>query len=157
MRVLVTGSRDWIDRSAIERALKDFGPEGWFTVVHGHCPTGADAIADHVARSWGCEVERHPADWSKGRKAGPARNAAMVALGADLCLAFIGPCTSPRCNRPEPHDSHGATGCADLAEAAGIPTRRIRECRCGCPADMHIGEIGCPCGLPDEPPCAEPS
>lgn len=27
-------------------------------------------------------------------------------------------------------------------------------CRCGCPADAHVGEIGCPCGLPGEPPCS---
>jgi hypothetical protein len=27
------------------------------------------------------------------------------------------------------------------------------RCACGCPPDMHVGEIGCPCGLPDEPPC----
>lgn len=26
-------------------------------------------------------------------------------------------------------------------------------CTCGCPEAAHIGEIGCPCGLPDEPPC----
>lgn len=29
-----------------------------------------------------------------------------------------------------------------------------RRCLCGCPRDMHIGEVGCPCGLPDEPPCS---
>ena len=28
-----------------------------------------------------------------------------------------------------------------------------RACPCGCPAEMHIGEIGCPCALPGEPPC----
>jgi hypothetical protein len=48
----------------------------------------------------------------------------MVSLGADRCLAFIGPCTSPRCRKAGPHPSHGASGCADLAEAAGIPVRR---------------------------------
>lgn len=56
--------------------------------------------------------------------AGPRRNGTVVAKGADQCLAFIGPCTNRRCRRPEPHGSHGATGCADLAEKAGIPTRR---------------------------------
>lgn len=29
-----------------------------------------------------------------------------------------------------------------------------RTCPCGCPRDMHLGEVGCPCGLPDEPPCS---
>lgn len=27
-------------------------------------------------------------------------------------------------------------------------------CPCGCPPDMHVGDIGCPCGLPDGPRCA---
>ncbi|MFB6934553.1 hypothetical protein [Streptomyces chartreusis] len=76
------------------------------------------------------EIEQHPAqrhpteDFGPWPGAGPRRNAHMVSLGADACLAFIGPCTSPRCRRPGPHPSHGASGCADLAEQAGIPTRR---------------------------------
>jgi hypothetical protein len=49
----------------------------------------------------------------------------MVNLGADAALAFIGPCTSTRCRRTEPHPSHGASGCAALAEKASIPTRRF--------------------------------
>ncbi len=140
MRVLVTGSRDWPDDFTVDDTLTNVeqqrGERGAaFVVVHGACPTGADAYASRWVEGWfGYPLaghpsyvteEPHPADWSRGRKAGPERNAAMVALGADLCLAFIGPCTSPRCHRPEPHNSHGATGCADLAEAAGIPTRRI--------------------------------
>ena len=138
-RVLITGSRDWPDDfevedtlSTIESARND--PGAPFVVVHGACPTGADAYAARWVQEWrgypmpGAEYvteEAHPADWSLGRSAGPKRNAAMVALGADLCLAFIGPCTSPRCDRTDEHWSHGATGCADLAEAAGIETRRI--------------------------------
>ena len=35
----------------------------------------------------------------------------------------------------------------DLADLA-LP------CPCGCPTEAHIGEIGCACGLPGEPPCA---
>lgn len=138
-RVLVTGSRDWPDDYTVEEALNDLEsrsarPGDPFVVVHGACPTGADVYASRWVARWrgypvdGSEYvteETHPADWSRGRKAGPERNAAMVALGADLCLAFIGDCTSPRCWKPEKHPSHGASGCADLAERAGIPTRRI--------------------------------
>lgn len=132
-RILVTGSRDWSDRDAIEGALysawEQLGGGASITLVHGHCPTGADRIAELV---WSTHrprnpIERHPADWSKGRGAGPERNREMVELGADVCLAFIGPCTSPRCDIPGKHDSHGATGCADLAGVAGIEVRRFRS------------------------------
>lgn len=138
-RVLVTGSRDWDDVTAIgaalEQALIDSGPRP-LLVVHGACPSGADWHADHYAR-WlrgkgvTIDVERHPAqghpteDFGPWPAAGPRRNAHMASLGADLCLAFIGPCISPRCRKPGPHPSHGASGCADLAEKAGIPVRRF--------------------------------
>lgn len=130
-RILVTGSRDWTHDTAIIRQLAAIertrrGVEDRPVLVSGACPTGADALAEHIAREYGWAIERHPADWSQGRKAGPARNVHMVSLGADLCLAFISDCTSPRCSNPGRHDSHGATGCADLAERAGIPVVRVR-------------------------------
>lgn len=136
-RILVTGSRDWSDEDAVWLAIDDaiFGSlvthNGQVVIVHGHCPTGADAIADRLATEGDCRVERHPANWSQGRKAGPERNAHMVSLGADVCLAFIGDCTSPRCRRTDRHPSHGASGCADLAEAAGIPTIRFSPASAG--------------------------
>lgn len=117
MRVLVTGSSTWTDEQEIRTQLaylaSAHGPEN-ITVVHGACPRGADAIADRVARGWGggMQVETHPADWDRGKGAGFRRNARMVELGADVCLAFIR------------DGSKGATHCADLAEKAGIPTRR---------------------------------
>jgi hypothetical protein len=129
MRILITGSRDWTDRMAIMREIvrlqEEFAPiqpgqydyhcEGW-VFVHGACPTGADAMADEfVVESW-LNVERHPADWkTHGKGAGFKRNAEMVRLGADVCLAFI------------KNGSKGATHTADLAEKAGIPVRRFTQ------------------------------
>jgi len=117
MRILVTGSRDWPDDGSVETALRKLRSENYLktgsdqvTVVHGDCPTGADAYAKRWARSFG---EAHPADWKKhGKAAGPLRNKHMVNLGADICLAFI------------LNQSKGASGCADLAEKAGITTVR---------------------------------
>lgn len=139
MRILITGSRTWTDRHAIRDAIYQHytnATEG-VLLIHGDA-AGADRIARDLARSWkadGWAIDEHavPAQWSarcrpeckpghrRNRNtgstycpmAGMYRNAEMVALGADICLAFIR------------DNSRGATGCADLAEAAGIPTTRI--------------------------------
>lgn len=119
-RVLVTGSRDWQDRLTVRRALAAASSYGTrdLIVVHGACPTGADQHAAEWAEEYGellgVTAEPHPADWKRyGRLAGPRRNAEMVNLGADICLAFIR------------NGSRGASHTADLAEQAGIPTRRF--------------------------------
>jgi hypothetical protein len=124
-RILITGSRDWDDLptigQAIEQAMIDSGRQP-ILVIHGACPSGADQQADRYAR-WlrgrGCaiDVKPHPANWRPNgifdRSAGFRRNAEMVALGADICLAFVR------------NGSRGASHTAALAERAGIPTRRF--------------------------------
>ncbi len=128
LRILVTGSRDWTDRHLLHAALIDaievYGPHlirddgapgdpriDWelVTLVHGDA-RGADRIAASLGRALSFQVEPHPADWkTHGKAAGHIRNAEMVALGADVCLAFL------------LGASRGARGCMDLAEKAGIP------------------------------------
>lgn len=116
---------------------QDFGLSP--VLVHGACSTGADAIADWLWTSWGWTPERHPADWdscgpgcpSKPHrvrrqpgdrlhpgtlrdwcpKAGPRRNRKMVALGADVVLAF------PLSERS------GTATCMRMAREAGILVR----------------------------------
>jgi len=119
-RILITGSRDWTDSEVIHDALHsymasvDFAPA---VLVSGSCPTGADRLAEKIWTFFGVgEIERHPADWNTyGKRAGFLRNAEMVNLGADVCLAFI------------KDGSRGASHTAALAEKAGIPTRRFTE------------------------------
>lgn len=124
-RVLVTGSREWNDDRAIRHAiaaavLENAEPEAPVVLVHGACPRGADAHAAAWADLAAADgrrpvvAEAHPADWEQhGKAAGFRRNASMVHLGADICLAFIR------------NGSRGASHTAALAEKAGIPTRRF--------------------------------
>lgn len=112
-RVLVTGSRAWSDIEAIRFAMiAAWSCMGRPTLVTGGCPTGADAIAEDIARELAWSIERHPANWATyGKKAGPIRNQAMVDLGADICLAFpVG-------------GSRGTRDCVRRARKAGIPVR----------------------------------
>lgn len=126
-RVLVTGSRNWqtvgVVRGALDEILGSLPDDQPLVVVHGDCPTGADIMAKTWALTRFTPVctddyelvteEAHPAAWHvHGNAAGPIRNKAMVDKGADVCLAFIR------------NGSRGASHTADLAEQAGIPTRR---------------------------------
>lgn len=122
-RVIVTGSRLWVDGAVVHRALDTalqvFGP---LVVVHGGCPSGADAAATVWAEQHrdSCELEVWLADWSAhGRAAGPRRNAAMVASGARFCLAFALPNGVSR----------GTEDTVRRARAAGIAVRRFEAQR----------------------------
>lgn len=124
IRILVTGSRDWTDQRRLMHRLMEEDPCAEhgdcntdcprLVVIHGGCPTGADAMADEFARQSGWTVEVHPARWDRyGKSAGMIRNSEMVRLGADVCLAFV------------KNNSPGASHTARLAEKAGIPVRRF--------------------------------
>jgi hypothetical protein len=112
-RILITGSQTWTDEAAIAEALKAVYEPGAI-LVSGHCPRGADAIAERIWTELGGTVEEHPAEWRPNgaldRGAGFKRNAAMVKSHPDTAVAFI------------KDKSHGSTHCAGLAQDAGIPT-----------------------------------
>lgn len=123
MRVILTGSRSWDRPDVIHGILDIIAKEtaaigDRLTLVHGACPSGADAHADAWYRAKRGEmplgVERHPANWREhGKRAGFLRNQELVRLGADLVLAFL---------RDE---SPGTTGCIELAERAGLTVQVI--------------------------------
>ncbi len=117
MRILVAGDRNWVCRdlakSVIERLIARYGRD--LVIVHG-AATGVDTAFSDAARDAGLNVEPHEVtgvDWNYyGERAGPLRNAKMVQLGADLCIAV----------HRNLRASHGTKDCATRAIAAGIPT-----------------------------------
>lgn len=86
MRVLVTGSRHWTDRRAIEEAFAAFAP----TLVITGAAGGADRLADRIAEVRGINRCIWPANWAGyGKGGGPVRNRLMFdEMGPDLVLAF---------------------------------------------------------------------
>lgn len=116
-RVLVTGSRTWIDVDTIQNAMWEVHQRygGDCTLIVGGA-RGADAIAEMYARSLRWEVEVFQANWEfYGPSAGPIRNRQMVNADPTICLAFIR------------DNSAGATNCLHLAYAAGVHCRVWRE------------------------------
>ncbi|ABW14412.1 hypothetical protein Franean1_5052 [Parafrankia sp. EAN1pec] len=104
MRLLCTGVRVWREHQAVWRDLEKVrhlartrGQK--LTLVHGDA-----AGADRHVRAW-CErtpevVEKKypvsPTMWRiNGPRAGHLRNAHMVSLGADGCIAYCVPCDKP--------------------------------------------------------------
>jgi hypothetical protein len=125
--VLICGSRTWRDPVPIDAVLlelqRDVARQGDGPLViiegggQGKPPwPGADKLARELAESWGLEVREFLADWDRyQRKAGPIRNQRMLAKGRpQLVVAF-------RCRG----DSPGTDGMIGLAEAAGLPVRKV--------------------------------
>lgn len=140
-RVLVTGSRAWVDQAVVARALLEAWDEALqagfvgIVVVHGGCPSGADRMAWEWAARLDVPVEVELADWSgpcgarcrlghrRRRRdgseycplAGHRRNQVVVDRGAAVCLAFpLG-------------KSRGTRDCMARAGAAGIPVRNLGD------------------------------
>jgi hypothetical protein len=121
---LVTGSQEWPSPDIVAEALDSllWLAKGSMTLVQGACKRGADAYAvawgkQKINEGYSVVIESHPADWNgpKKRGAGFARNAEMVKLGADYCLAFIY------------NNSHGSSHAEKLARSSGIPTKTWRN------------------------------
>jgi YspA, cpYpsA-related SLOG family len=91
MRVLVTGGRDFSDRTLLFEALDRLHAAHGFTVlIHGDA-NGADRLSGEWATARGVSVEAHPADWKRhGRAAGPIRNQKMLEEKPELVVAFPG-------------------------------------------------------------------
>lgn len=133
-RILICGSRDWIDIGPIARVL--LGAKARFkevTVVHGGA-RGADESAAQVCRSHGFEEEAHFADWKgKGRAAGPIRNREMLDSGVHEVWAF-----------KDGFDwtlrTGGTENMVRIARDAGIPTYVVSRVWAGRESNPQLGD-----------------
>jgi Protein of unknown function (DUF4031) len=141
-RLLFTSSRDGVTDADVEAALRPLFAPGKVLVAGG--ARGGDRIAARLWREWGGRVDERtvsPAAWQRSRGAGYARNVEMVAevtARGGECLAVIAQCASSKCDRGEPHGTHGAVHCAGLAEAAGLPVTRVKALEQGGDFDRAI-------------------
>lgn len=116
--VAVTGGRDYRDRATLYRVLDaEAATDGIAVLVHGGCPSGADALADAWAEERKVSRRIFRADWSKhGPAAGPIRNGEMLrATNPHVLIAFPG--------------GVGTADCVCRAEGMGIPVVRLTEGR----------------------------
>lgn len=90
MRVLICGSRDWIDWAAIRKHVKHFQSNGTLTFIIEGEARGADRLARFTAEELGIPFVGFPADWKLyGLGAGRIRNKQMLDEGKpDWVLAF---------------------------------------------------------------------
>lgn len=114
MKVLICGSRNWEDPGLMIDTIEEYiySLPRHTIIIHGGA-RGADTLAGITAESRGLEVREYPANWKEfGRRAGPIRNATMLAKEKpDLVVAFT-------LNLAE---SRGTKDMVQRAIAAGIP------------------------------------
>ena len=87
MKILVTGSRHFTDKSYMKESIESVGHV--VCIIQGEA-RGADRCAKEIAKEMGVECKGYPAQWSKyGKAAGPIRNQEMLDKEhPDLVLAF---------------------------------------------------------------------
>lgn len=113
MTYLVTGGRNFSKRVRLYAVLDALGLTRADRVVHGACPTGADAMTHEWCARRGVPVYPYPADWAAfGPAAGPIRNGQMlVDQSVDKCIAFPG--------------GDGTADMIERCEEAGVPVERV--------------------------------
>lgn len=110
MKVLICGSRGWMDERAIAERVLQLPIDA--IVIQGGAK-GADQIAGDCAEGRGlfvAEMRCGKYHWRMfGKRAGHMRNTAMLDLGPDLVIAF------------QRDGSGGTQGTIDKARERGIP------------------------------------
>lgn len=110
--IAVTGGRDFNDSRTVYYTLDRLKARDKIDLLVMGDATGADALAASWAEQEGVPYKVFRADWERhGRRAGPVRNAEMVAVGLSGLVAFP-----------------GGRGTADMTRqcrAAGVPVWEV--------------------------------
>lgn len=122
----ITGPQDDVTKDTVRAALQPKFSKTTMLMTGGS--RGVGTCAAQIWREWGGLVEEHPvpaAEWDRDpRGAGTARNARMVqrvkTVGGSVPVIEL-PCAKPGCDRPQPHNTHGTSHRARIAEQAGLP------------------------------------
>lgn len=115
MRVIVCGSREWVNAYFIRERLSKFPANT--VIITGGC-RGADKMAEESGLVLKFQVWTFHANWRRGDWAGPERNRAMLEVcKPDLVLAF----------HNDPDNSKGTGGMIELARKAGVPVEIFAE------------------------------
>jgi len=117
LKIVVTGGRDYTGKGLLKvlRTIYAATPDGHLTIIHGGCPTGADAVAHSFCRSLSVNEQEFKADWDQhGKYAGPLRNLKMLCESKpNLVIATSG--------------GRGTANCVERSQSLEIPVLRIEE------------------------------
>lgn len=118
--VLVCGGRGYTDRARVWSVLDRVAARVEVLAIRHGAARGADELAGEWARERGIPEQRYPADWlAHGKRAGPLRNAAMLAAHDPAV-----PTSRVVCGVAFP----GGAGTADMVrrmEASGLVVWRV--------------------------------
>lgn len=74
MKIIIAGGRDFNQKGMMKRILIQYGVSSEDEIVSGHCPTGADALGEELAKYFKASIKLFPADWNKYGKSAGSRN-----------------------------------------------------------------------------------
>ena len=106
MKVIIAGSRHFHCMQTLEDAIEDSGFD--ITEVLSGAADGVDKLGEKWAEAHDIPVERHPAFWRMGRKAGAIRNEVMAQAGEGL-LALPCQCSTGTLDMIERAHNHKLT------------------------------------------------
>lgn len=112
MKILVTGGRDFKDKDLLYKALDSVKAKKGISLLIQGGAKGADSLAKQWCIERGVHSCQVDALWdSFGKAAGHRRNATMLMLSPDGCVAFKG--------------GRGTEGMIDMCEKKGVVVWRV--------------------------------